>query len=353
MCHLHILQRYLHHASKIRFGHVFNTNFKLPVMSKTKSLQLGDTCMPLHGYGTDAETANTTDEEQILHYLNTLSAHEMRQEKHISPKLSELLCQYREVNGPFKTLSDVQKVRRFGSKSFKSLCEKLTANSNDTKKVNVAAKDFFFKFITPKLTPFIIQSVSTVTSLEFSLDSVYFNTMSRDMQVLDWNHIGLQPVKYHIQSPAHILEEAIRVYKHLPKSSIVLIESRLTRKRNIMYLYYLLSISRLQMALQTLINEGLSTGGQHKVFHINDSFVINTFDLRVGGERVGSQNTVQQIQNNEYSPAVSVAPEFWHRYNELMEEDVKERYANCLLLSVAFCKQIFTNKSLSTTDESQ
>lgn len=111
-----------------------------------------------------------------------------------------------------------------------------------------------------------------------------------------------------------------------------------------MYLYYLLSISRLQMALQTLINEGLSTGGQHKVFHIDDSFVINTFDLRIGGERVSSQNTVQQIQNNEYSPAVSVAPKFWHQYNELREEDVKERYANCLLLSVAFCKQIFANK---------
>lgn len=80
-----------------------------------------------------------------------------RQEKYISPKLSELLCQHREVNGPFKTLSDVEKIPSLGSKSFKRLCGKLITNSNDTKKVNVAVEDTFFKLISPHLTPAIIQ----------------------------------------------------------------------------------------------------------------------------------------------------------------------------------------------------
>ncbi|CAG5131915.1 unnamed protein product [Candidula unifasciata] len=314
---------------------------------------MGVMCGRLCGPGIHTESAHRTDEDKILHYLNTLSAQEMRQEKNISLRLSELLCQYRELNGPFQTLKDVEKIKYIGFKSFKTLCERLTAGSVKTQKVSMDSEDSFWKYISPELTPQFIQSIATVTSLEFSLDSVYFSTITQDLQVLDWNHINLLTSNCQKQTPSHILDEAVRVYKHLPKSSIILIENRVSRKITTAYLQYLLFIARLQMALQTLINEDLTTSGQHKVFHIKDSFVTKSFHLRIGGERVSGQNIVQQIQEYEFSPAVSAAAKFWHRYNELDQDVVKERYANCLLLSLAFCRQVFVNKSLSSTDRIQ
>lgn len=121
-------------------------------------------------------------------------------------------------------------------------------------------------------------------------------------------------------------------------------EHKLNRKLAPTYMQYLLFISRLQMALQTLINEDIRTSEQHRVFNVKDSFVTKAFDLRVGGERVSGQNIVQEIQNEQYNQKVSVAPYLWQQYNTLETDIFRERYANCFLVSLAFCQHLFANR---------
>uniref|UniRef100_A0A0B6Y0D0 Transcription elongation factor, mitochondrial n=2 Tax=Arion vulgaris TaxID=1028688 RepID=A0A0B6Y0D0_9EUPU len=244
----------------------------------------------------------------------------------------------------FVTLKDLELIKKIGPRSLKNICKQLAMEDNSPSKELIKNEDTLRQFITPELTPSFIESISTVTSMEVCIDSVCYLTMSRDMHVVEWNHINLQGSNQQKQVPSQILDQAYHVLDHLPKSSIVLMENRITRKITPLYLQYIFFIGRLQMALQTLINEDLRTSGQHKVFHIKDSFLIKTFDLRVGSERVSGQNIMRDVQNDQSSQNVSVASKFWHRYNRLESDILRERYASCFLLSLAFCQNIFLNK---------
>ena len=61
--------------------------------------------------------------------LNTATLSELESVKGLGPAKAKAIVEYRQKNGPFKNLNDLDKVRGFGQASIKKLASELTVGS--------------------------------------------------------------------------------------------------------------------------------------------------------------------------------------------------------------------------------
>lgn len=61
--------------------------------------------------------------------LNTATLSELETVKGLGPAKARAIVEYRQKNGPFKNLNDLDKVRGFGQASIKKLASELTVGS--------------------------------------------------------------------------------------------------------------------------------------------------------------------------------------------------------------------------------
>ncbi|XP_005108523.1 transcription elongation factor, mitochondrial [Aplysia californica] len=301
---------------------------------------------------------NLNDEEKgnVLHCLNNLTTEEMRRVfrsgKSLSATIAFEICQHREENGLFSCLEDLNKVKKVGLKTFSAVCENFRKGVDEVE-LQRGSLDRDLKYFSPLLSPEFVKTIDDVTCIEICIDSAYFSTVNKDLEVTDWDHLPLLGSHYQKQTAAEILEQAHDIVSCLPKSSVYVIESRVARRLTPSYMQLLLFVSRLQMAVQTLINVDLPTTGQHKLFNVKDSFTIKAFDLRVGGERVSSQHVVKCIEDGTFEENVEIEPMLWKRYHRQPTDIFKERYASCLLVSLGFCRHVLNSHKQAASHDGQ
>ncbi|KAH9512867.1 hypothetical protein Btru_036795 [Bulinus truncatus] len=259
-----------------------------------------------------------------------------------------MICEHRSKFGPFLTLEELKKVKGVGLGRFKEICEKFHSDpiiSAPEKNIKSKSEKPLRSFFSPELKPELLKDISTATSVSVCADAVYFASLSKDLEVLNWNHIMLNDSESHKQSAPKILEQALTIVEKLPCSSVYLMETRSPRKMSLGYIQMLMFICQLQMALVTLLNRDLNLTHQHKVYHVSDTFSVKAFGLNVGGERVSGGHIIKLIEDNQYSDAVSIHPNLWKHFHGIENSLYKERYSNCLLLGLAFF-QHFCNKNM-------
>jgi competence protein ComEA len=66
--------------------------------------------------------------------LNTATQSELEAVKGLGPAKARAIIEYRETNGNFKTLDDLDNVKGFGKSSVEKLKEELTVGSGNAKK---------------------------------------------------------------------------------------------------------------------------------------------------------------------------------------------------------------------------
>jgi competence protein ComEA len=66
--------------------------------------------------------------------LNTATQSELEAVKGLGPAKAKAIIEYREANGNFKNLEDLDKVKGFGKSSIEKLKEELTVGSGNAKK---------------------------------------------------------------------------------------------------------------------------------------------------------------------------------------------------------------------------
>lgn len=72
--------------------------------------------------------------------INSASVAELDAVKGITPKKAAAIVEYREQNGPFKSLDELKKVKGFGDKSVAKLVKELTVGEAAPAKAMAAAK---------------------------------------------------------------------------------------------------------------------------------------------------------------------------------------------------------------------
>ena len=137
----------------------------------------------------------------------------------------------------------------------------------------------------------------------------------------------------------------------VPESSMYVIESRsLSRQIGQSYMLYLMFITRLQMAIYTLLNSHCEHSDEHNFFQVKDAFMIKEYDLRVGGERVSSQRVVNKLACNDSDGVINIPDHLLSKYQRLNADVIRERYANCLLLSLGISQRV-QEKNRQSRDE--
>ena len=137
----------------------------------------------------------------------------------------------------------------------------------------------------------------------------------------------------------------------VPESSMYVIESRsLSRQIGQSYMLYLMFITRLQMAIYTLLNSHCEDSDEHNFFQVKDAFMIKEYDLRVGGERVSSQRVVNKLACNDSDGVINIPDHLLSKYQRLNADVIRERYANCLLLSLGISQRV-QEKNRQSRDE--
>ncbi len=58
--------------------------------------------------------------------INTATAKQLTKLKRIGPKYAEKIIQYREANGPFKTVADITKVKGIGPRTLEANIDAMT-----------------------------------------------------------------------------------------------------------------------------------------------------------------------------------------------------------------------------------
>lgn len=74
----------------------------------------------------DGAMATSTTPKDGLVNLNKADQSELETLPGIGPSKSAAIIEYRETNGPFKAIKDIQSVSGFGEKTFEKLKEKIT-----------------------------------------------------------------------------------------------------------------------------------------------------------------------------------------------------------------------------------
>lgn len=74
----------------------------------------------------DIGTTKQSPETKTLININTATIGELIQIKGIGPKTAERIVEYRDVNGPFFYIEDIQKVKGIGPKTFKAIRDWIT-----------------------------------------------------------------------------------------------------------------------------------------------------------------------------------------------------------------------------------
>jgi comEA protein len=60
--------------------------------------------------------------------INKAVPAELEKLRGVGPKAAQAIVQYREANGPFKSIEDIQKVKGIGKKKFESLKDSITVD---------------------------------------------------------------------------------------------------------------------------------------------------------------------------------------------------------------------------------
>lgn len=113
---------------------LYGTRIKIPervAVTESKNQNEGNEVVknepPINGGGVKAESTSDTIKPRLsLATINTMNAKELESINGVGPVLAKRIVEYRNANGPFKTVKDLGKVKGIGEKKLKAIEDQLS-----------------------------------------------------------------------------------------------------------------------------------------------------------------------------------------------------------------------------------
>ncbi|XP_067672309.1 transcription elongation factor, mitochondrial-like [Haliotis asinina] len=321
--------------------------FRLPVVGR-KSLFVSNVvrrCLAQKTFRKEASILDSlytdAEKEKILDTFNRCNEYELQHTRQLNYHKASSIVRHRKDNGNFQTLSDILLVPGVGILGIQKICNVLRTLDYETLRDKASKADFDRIRAEPNISENTCQSVRTLVTLDPQLDGITWTKIDRTLLVEGWDHISLFDRINQKLDLYQFLEKLHLVKDKLPEADIYVMERKVFRNINPRMVPFLFNMKILDAMLFTLLNKDFESSVDHKIYMVAPTLVSQFFGLSVGGERVSGQHVLQDIQRMESDVAsdVNIPSARWDTFRNLNNVQ-KEKYANSLLLGVAFYKLI-------------
>ncbi|XP_071107500.1 transcription elongation factor, mitochondrial-like isoform X2 [Haliotis cracherodii] len=320
---------------------------RLPVVGRNRpfSSNVLRRCFAQKTFHKDASILDTlysdAEKEKILDTFNRCNEYELQHTRQLNHHKASSIVKHRKDNGNFQTLSDILLVPGVGILGIQKICNVLRTLDYETLQEKTSKADFDRVKAEPNISERTCQNVRTLVTLDAQLDGITWTKIDRNLRVEGWDHISLFDKVYLKLDLHQFLEKLLLVKDKLPEADIYVMERKVFRNINPRMVPFLFNMKILDAMLFTLLNRDFESSGDHKIYMVAPTLVSQFFGLSVGGERVSGQHVLQDIQRMQSDVAmdVDIPHARWDTFKNLNNVQ-KEKYANSLLLGVAFYKLI-------------
>ncbi|XP_046569706.1 transcription elongation factor, mitochondrial-like isoform X3 [Haliotis rubra] len=273
--------------------------FRLPVVGRkslfASNVSVARRCLAQKTFQKEASILDSlysdAEKEKILDTFNRCNEYELQHTRQLNHHKASSIVRHRKDNGNFQTLSDILLVPGVGILGIQKICNVLRTLDYETLRDKTSRADF--------------------------------------------DRIRAEPNISEKTCQLHLIKDK------LPEADIYVMERKVFRNINPRMVPFLFNMKILDAMLFTLLNSDFESSVDHKIYMVAPTLVSQFFGLSVGGERVSGQHVLQDIERMQSDVAsdVNIPYARWDTFKNLNNVQ-KEKYANSLLLGVAFYKLI-------------
>ncbi|XP_051239830.1 transcription elongation factor, mitochondrial [Dicentrarchus labrax] len=285
----------------------------------------------------------TAEQRQlILQLLNTATQSELSVVKLLRKHGSRNIVEYRDKNGPFKTLESVVNVPRLKHKSAVTVFNFILNPVKREKKMKVRLK--LAKFIRPEIDKSWLEHAGSIVSVVCGINKIAWTHVDCSMTLLAWEQKDCPHFMKGTYLATAYLQDVSKVVARLPSADFYIIEKTSLSHQNTTLFPIMVHLRTVEAMLFALL-EPRNTETPNtppRVLNMMRTAVGQHFGLMVGESRVSGAEVVQRLMTESVthkSPRLSLPQELLLKYRnsfQMGSNNGGEELCGALLQAVAF-----------------